>query len=97
MAWFVDNNQDQAGKLVDWLNANGVQFTIQDFTSDKRKELHTRLRPFVTVKPADVARSIETHLENVAIHHEIRTAVETYDRSRKFLADIKKTAVQTPA
>ena len=97
MAWFVDNNQDQAGKLVDWLNANGVKFTVQDFTSEKRKELHERLRPFVTVKPNDVARAITTHLENVAIHHEIRTAVETYDRSRKFLADIKKTAVQTPA
>jgi hypothetical protein len=97
MTAFVESNQSQATKIVSWLNHGGVKFTIGDFDSKKRGELHALLRPYVTVKPADVKRSIEIHLENVAIHHEIKTAVETYDKARKFLANIKKTEVRSSA
>lgn len=94
MSAFVEEHAVEAGKIVDWLNQSGIKFAIGDFTSDKRKQLHDRLRPFVAVRPADVARSIEIHLENVAVHHEIREAVATYDRARKFLADIKRSSVK---
>lgn len=96
MSGFVENNQTEANKLVEWLNGGGIKFSIQDFDSKKKAALHERLRPFVTVRPKDLMKSIELHLENVAIHHEIRTAVETYDNARTFLASIKKQQVQPP-
>ena len=94
MSAFVEEHQDEAGKIVDWLNEFGIKFAIGDFSSDKRKLLHARLRPFVAVRPIDLAHSIEMHLENVAVIHEIREAVSTYDRARKFLADIKRSSVK---
>jgi SpoVK/Ycf46/Vps4 family AAA+-type ATPase len=94
MSGFVENNQVEANRLVEWLNGNGIKFSIQDFDSKKKAALHDRLRPFVQVRPKDMMKSIEIHLENVAVHSEIRTAVETYDNARRFLASIKKTSVQ---
>jgi hypothetical protein len=94
MSLFVEEHPLEAEKIVDWLNENGMKFAIGDFDSQKRKELHARLGKHVAVRPADLARSIEIHLENAAIHHEIREAVATYDRARKFLAEIKRSKVK---
>jgi hypothetical protein len=43
----------------------------------------------MTVQPKDILESVALHLDNVAIRAEIETAVETYERSKRFLAGIK--------
>jgi len=40
------------------------------------------------VRPEELHRSIDQHLDNVAIQTEIRTAVETYERARVFLSGL---------
>jgi len=93
MGHFVSTNVELAGKALDFLNTGGVKFTVHEFDSNRRKRLHDMLRPHVTVTPADVHRSIDLHLSNVAIHHEIRTAKQTYEKSKSFLATIKRNTV----
>lgn len=90
---FVGNQVELASKALDLLNEKGVKFTVHEFDGARRKALHSLLRPHVVVTPADVHRSVDLHLENVAIHHEIRTAKQTYERSRAFLATIKRNTV----
>jgi hypothetical protein len=100
MGHFVSNHTELAAQALDILNANGVKFTIHEFDTKSRRQLHDMIRPHVAVIPEDIHRSIDLHLSNVAIHHEIRTAVETYDRSKKFLSTIKRGQINgaaTPA
>ena len=95
MGHFVGNHHEMASKALDLLNANGVKFTIHEFDTKSRRVLHDILRPFVGVTPEDVHKSIDLHLGNVAIHHEIRTAKETYAKSKQFLASIKRNTVNS--
>jgi len=97
MGEFVSNHHEHASKAIDMLNTDGVKFTIHEFDDKKRRAFHDMIRPFVHVTPADIHQSIDMHLSNVAIHHEIRTAKETYAKSRSFLAQIKRNGVQGPA
>lgn len=93
MAHFVSNNHELASKALDLLNENGVKFTVHEFDGKRRKALHDIIRPHVAVTPEDIHRSIDLHLGNVAIHHEIRTAKQTYEKSKAFLANIKRHTV----
>ncbi len=93
MGHFVANHVELAGKALDLLNKDGVKFTVHDFDGKRRKALHEVIRPHVVITPEDVHRSVDLHLGNVAIHHEIRTAKQTYERSKSFLASIKRNTV----
>jgi ATPase family associated with various cellular activities (AAA) len=97
MGHFVGNHHEMASKALDLLNANGTKFTIHEFDTKSRRVLHDILRPFVGVTPDDVHKSIDLHLGNVAIHHEIRTAKETYAKSKQFLQSIKRNTVNGTA
>jgi hypothetical protein len=97
MGHFVSTQVETAGKALDLLNTDGVKFTIHEFDTKKRRALHKLIGPYVSVTPEDVYRSIDLHLGNVAIHHEIRTAVQTYEKSKSFLASIKKAVVNGDA
>jgi hypothetical protein len=90
MTAFVREEPTKAEALIRWLNL-GDKFNIANFDSDKRKMFHDVLRTDqVVITPADIDRSIEINLSNVAIHSEIEKAVETYENARNFLAAVRK-------
>lgn len=89
MTQFVRKHPKQAEHLVSHLNEN-TRFHLSTFGDNDRDKLKGMLAPFVKITPEDVAESLDFHLSNVAIRAEIATAVETYERSKKFLAGIKK-------
>ncbi len=88
MTWFTENHHEEAEKLVDWLN-QGEKFQIANFDSKKRTEFKGFIAPFMSVSSGDLERSVDLHLANMAIHHEIETAKETYAKAKEFLAQIK--------
>ena len=89
MTWFTENHRVEAQKLVDELNKD-EKFQIANFDSKKRDEFKKRLAIFTSVTAIDLEKSIDVHLANVAIHHEIETAKKTYSDAKSFLAQIKK-------
>lgn len=89
MSRFVAEQPEQAEALRRWLSA-GEAFTISEFTPKRRAAFHEILRPQVAITPDDLDRSIDLHLDNVAIHSEIETAVRTYENARKFLAKVRE-------
>ena len=95
MTAFVDKHPTEAKALLQSLN-NGTKFSISEFTSEKRAAFHEKLRAFpaALIHGEDLERSVDMHLDNVAVHNEIKTAVETYDRARAFLASIQAKRVQ---
>lgn len=94
MTNFIRTQPEKAEEIVKSLNRGG-KFQIGKFTAEDRKKMHGILRPHMSVVPSDVMASVNDHIENVAIKAEIATAVETYERSRKFLAGIKKNKINS--
>jgi hypothetical protein len=88
MTWFTENHRVEAQKLVDELNKD-EKFQIANFDSKKRDEFKQRLSGFMSVSATDLERSVDLHLSNMAIHHEIETAKQTYADAKEFLAQIK--------
>ncbi len=88
MTWFTENHRGEAEKIVDELN-QGEKFQVANFDSAKRDIFKKRIEPFVQVSAQDIERSIDVHLGNVAIHHEIKTAKDTYQKAHEFLTQIK--------
>lgn len=93
IADFVENKPTEAETLRRWLNRNDTRFTVADFTAEHRAEFKGILGKHVAIAPADIDRSIEIHLDNVAIHSEIETAVATYEGARRFLAAVRESRV----
>ena len=87
MTHFVQNNNEAAASLVEWLN-DGEKFDVASFSSSRRNEFKSKLGKSAVVKPSDVNKSIDIHLKNIAIRNEIDTAVETYNNARKFLEQL---------
>jgi hypothetical protein len=85
MTWFIKNHKDVATEVVKEINSTDVKFDIANFTNKQRGTLIERLRPYVTITPADLSQSIDTHLGNLAIQREIETCVETYKLAREFV------------
>jgi hypothetical protein len=88
MSAFVEGNPEHAQTLDNFLNL-GDKFDIKEFTEERRNAFKILLGRHMQVSPNDVAKSIEVHLETVSIHHEIKTAKETYSRAKKFLTQLK--------
>jgi AAA+ superfamily predicted ATPase len=88
MTHFVDKHPTQAEALVRFLNAK-EKFTVGEFSAERRAKFRKQLGKHVVLTPEEMDRSIELALDNVGIHHEIETAVATYDAARKFLARIR--------
>ncbi len=95
MTSFVTKHPSEAKQVLATLN-QGSKFSMAEFTEKRRHTLHAKLReyPVAILKGEDLDRSIETHLGNIAIHNEIKTAVETYSKARAFLAAINAKRVQ---
>lgn len=88
MAALVRKHPASASKVIEWLN-EGEKFQVSRFNQDRRQALHGKLKEHLAVQPADLLESVEVHLDNIAFRTEIETAVETYERSKRFLAGIK--------
>lgn len=93
MDTFVRNQPKEAEALVGWLNERD-RFDIHAFDSKKRFQLHERLRTHWMVRAKDLDDATTLALESVSIHHEIRTAQETYSKAKTFLSSIKKNGMQ---
>lgn len=91
MSRFVSERPDEAEAMVRWLNPEGRKFMVSEFDADRRAQFHELLGEHVAVAPEDIDRSIEVHLDNVAIHGEIQAAVKTYENARRFLARVRET------
>lgn len=89
MTEFVRKQPEKAEELSKMLN-DGARFQLSSFKAEDRAKLNATLAAYVAVTPKDVEESLDFHLSNVAIQAEIATAVETYERSKKFLSGIKK-------
>ena len=93
MTAFVDGHKKEAETVLDYLKKSQNQkFTLAAFTGRQKEALHELLKPFVRVRFEDLDKSVDLHLENVAVHAEIETARATYARAKAFLMQIKKTA-----
>lgn len=90
---FVESKPTEAEAVRRWLNRNDTRFSIADFDAERRAEFKEILGEHVSISPEDIDRSIEIHLDNVAIHSEIETAVATYAGARKFLESVRETRV----
>jgi len=88
MTWLVDKHPEEATKFIEFLNEK-EQFHLSRFGSEGRNVLNVKLRAHMAVQPNEVLESVAIHLDNVAIRAEIETAVETYERSKRFLAGIR--------
>ena len=94
MTWFVRNHRETAQKLVDQLSTEqGQKFDLSSFTQAQRDTFKKALAQYVWINAKAIDESITAHLENVAIHHEIKTAVETYEKARGFLAQLKQSTI----
>lgn len=87
MSWFTSNHREKAEEIVKKLN-DGVKFDLSKFTKEQRGSLLQELRPYVSIEPADLIKSIDLHLNNVGIKREIEMCVETYNRAREFIASL---------
>jgi SpoVK/Ycf46/Vps4 family AAA+-type ATPase len=87
MTWFVKNQTDRAEELKKWLN-DGTKFEVTSFNAKRRAQFKKLLGPFVKIEPADLVKSIDAHLKNVAIQGEIRTARQTYEEAHELLDDL---------
>jgi AAA+ superfamily predicted ATPase len=90
MSRFVAEHPEDAEAMRRWLNKGDQKFTVSEFTPERRAEFKKILGDHVALDPRDIDRSIEIHLDNLAIHHEIETAVRTYEGARKFLAKVRE-------
>ena len=84
MTWFVKNQAERAEAMLKWLN-DGVKFDVTAFDKKKRREFKDMLGPFVKIEPKDVEASTKSHLRNVAIQGEIKTAKQTYQEAHDLL------------
>lgn len=92
MSDLVRNHPRVAEKIIAKLTQDGAKkFQVSQLTKEMRADIHKDMRPFVEVTAEDLIASTATHLDNIAIRTEIATAVETYERSKLFLAGIKAT------
>lgn len=90
MSRFVASRPVEAEAMRRWLNVGDQTFSVADFTQERRREFKKILGNHVAIDPGDVDRSIELHLDNVAIHSEIQAAVATYEGARRFLDGLRE-------
>lgn len=84
MTWFVKNQEERAEALLKWLNAD-TRFDIAEFGPGRREEFKRMLGPHVYIEPVDVDRAVDSHLKNVGIQGEIRTARAVYKEAHELL------------
>jgi len=88
MTTFVTDHEEQAEKLVKWLNRED-RFDIREFEGERRATFKRLLSKHVSMTVDDLSESIDDALNNVAILNEIETAKATYERAKLFLTAIK--------
>lgn len=93
MTKFVLKHEDEAEIIRSWLN-EGEKFQVGAFDRAKREELKTRLGRHFNIGPTQLQKAIDLHLQNIAIHNEIQTAVSTYKKAHAFLTAIKSNEVK---
>ncbi len=92
MSWFVHNKPDAAKKMMAVLNQD-KQFEIKDFTSKDRFNFNQRLGEYFKITPRDIHKSIDVHLDNIAIRSEIETAKKTYADAKEFLNQVNASKI----
>lgn len=88
MSAFVQAHPEQAEQLVKYLNKK-EKFQIASFDNVQREQFKVKLAEWVSVTGDDLARTVDLHLENIAIRAEIDTAVKTYQNAKEFLVQLR--------
>jgi hypothetical protein len=88
VTWLTQTHPDTALKLVEFLN-NEAKFDISDYDDKTRYNFTRKLGKHISVTAEDLNEAVELHLKNIAIRAEIDSATETYERAKKFLAQIE--------
>jgi hypothetical protein len=88
LTWLVQTHPDTALKLVEFLN-NESKFDISEFDDKTRFNFVRKLGKHISVTAEDLNEAVELHLKNIAIRAEIDSATETYERAKKFLAQVE--------
>lgn len=84
---FVSKNPVEASRLNDTMFA-GKQLNIKEYSKKDRDTLNRWLGNHFKVQPRDIQKSIDLHLNNVAIQAEIETAKRTYANAKAFLHQV---------
>lgn len=87
MTEFVNKFPEQASELVAWLNQDG-KFDINNFSSDKKEELKNKLLNYIAVEPSYLHKTIDSHLNSLAVKTEIQTAINTYANAKRILGQL---------
>lgn len=88
MTWFVENHNEEAHKFVSELNQDGKKFSLSEFSSEQRTAFTAKLSKYVSICPTDLMRSIDVHLDNLAIKKEIEVCVNSYESAREYVASL---------
>lgn len=85
---FVHNKPEAAQKMIALLNKK-AEFELKDFGTKERFNFNQRLGQYFKVSARDIHKSIDVHLNNIAIKTEIETAKNTYANAKAFLNQLK--------
>ncbi|KKN65732.1 hypothetical protein LCGC14_0478710 [marine sediment metagenome] len=92
MSWFVHNKPEAAQKMMELLNKE-TQFELSSFDPKDRFNFNQKLGKYFQVSPHDVHKSIDIHLDNIAIKTEIDTAKRTYANAKAFLNQLNASTI----
>ena len=92
LSWFVHNKPEAAQKMIAELNKE-AQFELCHFSSKDRINFNQKLGRYFKVSPRDLHKSIDLHLDNIAIKTEIDTAKRTYADAKAFLNQVSESRI----
>lgn len=89
---FVNAKPTEAEAVIQYLNSKG-KFELDKFD---RVEFKKVLGKHFRIGSSDIMMSVDENLSNMAVRSEIKTAVQTYERARLLLENLKGTKITEP-
>ena len=92
LSWFVHDKPEAAKEIMATLSREN-QFELSNFTPKDRFNFNQKLGKYFKVSPRDISKSIDIHLDNIAIKTEIDTAKRTYANAKAFLSQLSSSKI----
>lgn len=92
MNHFVHSKPTEAEAVMQYLTSKG-KFEIDKFD---RTEFKKVLGKHFHIGSKDITMSVDENLTNMAVRSEIKTAIQTYERARQLLENLKGTKITEP-
>jgi hypothetical protein len=90
MTAFVKGHPTVAENMLKSLAPKGEKFDLLTFDAKRRRDFHEVLRHHVVVRPSDLLKSVDLHLNNPAILLDIEVSKRTYENARKTLSILRQ-------